>query len=269
VIVQLAAEGTLRRIEVDTNHFKGNYPDTCSIEGTRAFAPDAIDAEWFDILPRTKLQAHTRHSFIDELADRGPVTHLRLNVFPDGGVSRLRVHGVATDEGRGAAVVQRINTLTDDAAAAELRSCCASSEWVRRMVASRPFESWNELLRVAEEHWWALDAAQWREAFAAHPRIGEKKAAPSQSATAARWSGEEQSRATAAAAETLTALAEANQRYEERFGVTYIVCATGKSADEMLALAQQRLGNEPAAELRLAAEEQMKITKLRLLKLVG
>jgi allantoicase len=265
VVVRLAAEGIVRRIEVDTNHFKGNYPDTCSIEGTRAFAAD----EWFEVLPRTKLQAHTRHMFLDELADRGPVTHLRLNVFPDGGVSRLRVHAVATDEGRGAAVVLRLNTLTEETAAAELRSCCASSEWVRRMLASRPFATWSDLLRAAEEHWWSIDAAQWREAFAAHPRIGETKAAPSQSATAARWSGEEQSRAAAASAETLAELAETNRRYEERFGHTYIVCATGRSAGEMLALAQERLGNTPEAELRVAAEEQMKITRLRLMKLVG
>jgi allantoicase len=88
VIVQLAAEGLLRRVEIDTNHFKGNYPDTCSIEGTRAFAAAGValnDVEWFGVLPRTKLQGHTRHIFIDELAQNGPVTYLRLNVFPDGG----------------------------------------------------------------------------------------------------------------------------------------------------------------------------------------
>ena len=172
VIVKLAAEGSVRRIEVDTNHFKGNYPDTCSIDGTRAFPDD----EWFEILPRTKLQAHTRHLFIDELANLGPVTHLRLNVFPDGGVSRLRVFGVATEEGRGDAVARYVNTLTDDLATAQLHNCCGSSEWVRRMIAARPFPSWSDLVREAEAIWHALTPDDWREAFAAHPRIGERSA---------------------------------------------------------------------------------------------
>src|SRR5713101_4276149 len=95
VIVKLATEAAVRRIEIDTAHFKGNYPDTASVEGSRD------SKEWFEILPRTKMQADTRHLFRDELTGRGPLTLIRLNVFPDGGVSRLRVYGVATEEGRG------------------------------------------------------------------------------------------------------------------------------------------------------------------------
>src|ERR1051326_8907431 len=143
VIVQLATEAVVRRIEVDTNHFKGNYPDTASIEAV-------IDGEWRDIVPRTKLMAHTRHMFLD--INRGPVAQLRLNVFPDGGVSRLRVHAVATEAGRQAAVVRRINTLAD--ATAELRSTCGSAEWVRKMAAARPFASWDALVRAADDAWW-------------------------------------------------------------------------------------------------------------------
>ena len=256
VIVQLAAEGSLRRIEVDTNHFKGNYPDTCSIDGTRAYSED----EWFEVLPRTKLQAHTRHLFIDELVNQEPVTHLRLNVYPDGGVSRLRVYGLATEEGRGDAVARYINTLTDDIIAAQLKSCCGSSEWVRRMIAARPFASWSDLIRDAEAIWNALTPDDWREAFAAHPRIGEKKSD--------RFSGQEQAGASGAAEATMSELAEVNRQYEQRFGTIYIVCATGRSAEEMLAIARQRLNNSPDDELRVAAEEQRKITRLRLLKLV-
>jgi allantoicase len=252
VIVQLAAEAVVRRIEVDTNHFKGNYPDTAWIEGCRS-------DEWFDVLPRTKLQAHTRHMFVDELMNRGPLTQLRLNVFPDGGVSRLRVHAAATEAGRQAAVVRRINTLAD--ADAELRSTCASTEWVKTMAAARPFASWDELVRAADDAWWSVDAMQWREAFLAHPRIGEKNAAG--------WAAEEQSGAATASAQTLLALEEINRRYEERFDHTYIVCATGRSADEMLALAQLRIANDAETELRVAGEEQLKIAKLRLMKLVG
>jgi allantoicase len=257
VIVQLAAEGVVRRIEVDTNHFKGNYPDTASIEGTRAFASD----EWFEVLPRTKLQAHTRHLFIDELEQNGPVTHLRLNVYPDGGVSRLRVFGVATEEGRANAAAEYVTTLTDAGAAAQLRNCCGSSEWVRQMMAARPFATGHDLMHASEEIWNGLTPNDWREAFAAHPRIGER--------SGSRWARQEQSGTASASSESMHALAAANREYEARFGYIYIVCATGRSADDMLAMARQRLENAPDDELRLAAGEQLKITKLRLMKLVG
>jgi allantoicase len=250
VIVKLATEAAVRRIEIDTAHFKGNYPDTASVEGS------CDSKEWFEVLPGTKMQADTRHLFRDELTGRGPLTHIRLNVFPDGGVSRLRVYGVATEEGRGAEVVRRINTLTDDHAAAELRSCCGSSEWVRRMIEARPFRGWDDLLKHAEKFWRDLDAAGWREAFAAHPRIGESKAG-------------EQSGLAHASSKTMKELDEVNRAYEKRFGHMYIVCATGKSGDEMLAIARQRLQNRPEEELKIAAEEQWKIMKLRLMKLVS
>ncbi|HET7712979.1 MAG TPA: allantoicase [Thermoanaerobaculia bacterium] len=254
VIVRLATEGVIRRIEVDTNHFKGNYPDTCSIEASNG------GEEWRELLPRTRLQAHTRHQFIDELAGEGAVTHLRLNVFPDGGVSRLRVFGVATDEGRRQEVVRRVNALLPDRAAMELRSCCGSTEWVRRMIASRPFGSWQSLISAAESIWFSLGPNDWREAFAAHPRIGERGGSS--------WSRSEQAGAGGASEPTLSALAGGNRDYEQRFGHVFLVCATGKSADEMLAMLTERMQNSPDDELRIAAAEQMKITALRLLKLV-
>jgi len=97
IIVKLGLPGSIQKIEVDTNHYKGNFPDTCSIEGCNA-APGASVSElqqvcWLEILPRTKLQGHTRHFFEKELAASGEFTHLRLNIYPDGGVSRLRVWG--------------------------------------------------------------------------------------------------------------------------------------------------------------------------------
>jgi allantoicase len=253
VIVRLATEGMLRRVEIDTNHFKGNYPDTASIDGSR----DGSD--WIEILPRTKLQAHTRHMFIEELNAPSPLTHLRLNVYPDGGVSRLRVWARATDAGRATAVTRHLNTRTDEVAQRELLACCGSHEWVQRMMEARPF---TNAIAKADEIWSALHERDWLEAFAAHPRIGEKK-------VAAKWASEEQSGASNANEVTLNALADANREYEERFNHIYIVCATGKSADDMLAIARQRLKNDPAMEIKVAAEEQRKITKLRLLKLVS
>jgi len=247
VIVKLACEARVKRIEIDTSHFKGNYPDTCSIDAS------SDGNEWSEILPRTKLLADTRHLFVDELAQRD-ATHVRLNVYPDGGVARMRVYGVATDRGRIEKATQRINTRIDDA---ELRACCGSSEWVRRMMAARPM---TDAFAAAEEIWSSLDHTAWLEAFAAHPRIGERKASG--------WASQEQSGTASAGNETLTALAETNREYEKKFGFIYIVCATGKSAEEMLAIARERLANEREQEVRNAAEEQLKIMKLRMMRLV-
>jgi len=254
VIVRLATEGRVRRIEVDTNHFKGNYPDTASIEGSS-------DGEtWTELLPRTKLQAHTRHFFIDELVSdallENGITHVRVNVFPDGGISRLRVWGVATERGRRAAVVQRVNTLF---APHDLLKVCGSQRWTAAVAAARPFSSWDDLVARSASAWSSLGETDWLEAFGAHPRIGERKAG---------WSQQEQSGTRAASDETMRALEELNRTYEEKFGFVFLICATGKSAGEMLASLRERLEHPRDEEVRIAAEEQRKITELRLEKLV-
>jgi OHCU decarboxylase len=123
-------------------------------------------------------------------------------------------------------------------------------------------------LKSADEIWWSLDAPDWLEAFAAHPKIGGRKAASEQDAQAQSWSEQEQSGVRDAGAATLDELAEANRAYEERFGHIFIVCATGKTAGEMRALLRARLQNDAATELRNAAEEQRKITHLRLEKML-
>ncbi len=244
VIVKLACEAHVRRVELDTSWFKGNFPDTASLDASR-------DGEtWQEILPRTKMLADTRHVYdVDAVA-----THIRLTVYPDGGVARMRVWGRATDAGRKAMIAQMINTLAGDA---PLRRVCGSAEWVRRMLAARPM---TDPFATSDEIWASLSEKDWQEAFAAHPRIGERKGGA--------WSAQEQSGTRTAAAETMLALADANRRYEEKFGHIYIVCATGRSADDMLRLCNERLDNDPATELRVAAEEQRKIMHLRLEKLV-
>jgi allantoicase len=215
------------------------------------------------------LQPHTRHVFDDELRRIGPVTHLRLSVFPDGGVARLRAHGTADGHPSGATVdtgIRRLNALPADPARAALRRCCGSSAWAEAMIAARPFEDLPALLRIAERTWWALDEAAHREAFAAHPRIGESKAPATGDAA---WSAGEQ-RAAASADDLLIAeLAEANRAYFERHGFLFIVCATGRSAEAMLAELRERTPHPLISELRTAAEEQIKITRLRLHKLIG
>ncbi len=270
-LLELTGESTLSRIEVDTNHFKGNYPDTCMIEGSRAAAGADLAGPaivWREVLARTKLQAHTRHSFEDELVDRGPFTHVRLNIYPDGGVSRLRVHGMLSWAGLIAARIARLDTLTRGEAEAELRACCGSSAWAAKMAERRPFASLDRVLAAADEVWAGLGKSDWLEAFKAHPRIGEGKAEKEQSAVERQWSHEEQSNA-AASGNTAAALAASNRLYDTRFGHIFIVCATGKTADEMLVLLEERLGNTPEKELVVAAEEQRKITRIRLEKLLS
>ena len=153
-----------------------------------------------------------------------------------------------------------INGLSADAAAAALTRCCASQHWVKRMLAGRAFASDQELFRAAEREWWALDRGDWLEAFAAHPRIGER--------TTDAWSSGEQSGMARAGADLRLALREESGTYERRFGPVYLVCATGRSAAELLADLRGRLANEPDKEMRVAAGEQAKITRLRLEKLV-
>ena len=136
------------------------------------------------------------------------------------------------------------------------------------MLARRPFKSRAAVLSAADEIWRALDSGDWREAFSHHPRIGERKSAMPQSETGRAWAEGEQSGVERAHDDARAALAAANREYEQRFGYIYIVFASGRSAEEMLALARGRLRNDPDVEIRAAAKEQRKITRLRLEKLL-
>lgn len=164
--------------------------------------------------------------------------------------------------------MRRLSDLPDDEARAALLACCGSARWAERMLSQRPFRDRDDVFDSADRIWWDLAEADWLEAFAAHPRIGGT-GAPGHGGTASEWSAKEQASVADAADEVKEQLAEANAEYERRFGFIYIVCATGKSAEEMLALCRTRLANEPAAELQVAAGEQAKITALRLEKYMG
>ncbi|MGQ0702485.1 MAG: 2-oxo-4-hydroxy-4-carboxy-5-ureidoimidazoline decarboxylase [Gemmatimonadales bacterium] len=163
----------------------------------------------------------------------------------------------------------RLNTLPEAQAAQALRACCGSSRWVTGMLALRPFRSVAELHRAAEERWQALGPADWKEAFDRHPRIGERVSAGSQDARAASWSNGEQAGMQTAEQAVRVALAEVNRDYEVRFGYIYIVCAAGRSAEELLVEGHRRLANTPETELLVAAAEQLKITRLRLDKVIA
>lgn len=270
-MVQLGAPGIVRRIEVDTNHFKGNYPDTCSIEGCYAEGATVADLtrrDWAfrELLPRTKLAAHTRHFFVEELRDIGEVTHVRLNIFPDGGVSRLRLHGEITKHGLINIGLLRLNTMSHDHAVAELRACCASQAWLRGMADKRPFRSADELYEGADDTWRSLRPEDWIEAFRAHPRIGEREPVSREGVAIRKWSTQNQSALKESPPESLGALAEINRQYEAKFGFVFIISAAGKNAEQILESARRRLENTAGAELAAAAEEQRQITRLRLEK---
>lgn len=154
--------------------------------------------------------------------------------------------------------IERWNALPPEEAVASLLTCCGSTEWARRMSEARPFRDLPGLLDAADRIWRSLSEADWLEAFRVHPRIGEGA-----SGQAAR----EQSGARNASVATLEALARANRDYEEKFGRIFLVCAAGKSAEDMLALCRERLHNDAGTEMRAAAEEQRKIMRLRLERL--
>jgi OHCU decarboxylase len=164
--------------------------------------------------------------------------------------------------------LDRLNVISAREAEADLLRCCGSPEWARRMAAARPFASVEQLFQAADGTWHSLGPDDWLAAFRAHPRIGERRAEHPRAGTEA-WSRQEQAGVGGADEQTRDALAEANRAYEERFGWIFLVCATGRSADEILALARGRLLNPPDDELLVAAEEQRRITRIRLEKLLA
>jgi 2-oxo-4-hydroxy-4-carboxy-5-ureidoimidazoline decarboxylase len=160
-------------------------------------------------------------------------------------------------------VLSSWNEANADAAFDAMMACCGARRWAAAMVARRPISGVAELSAAADQVWSTMEEADWMEAFACHPRIGERKVAHASPKSAA-WSRQEQASANTAAERILTELAAGNELYEQRFGFTYIVCATGKSAEEMLAILNRRLASDSASELREAAEQQRQIMQIRL-----
>jgi 2-oxo-4-hydroxy-4-carboxy-5-ureidoimidazoline decarboxylase len=162
--------------------------------------------------------------------------------------------------------LERINAWTDDEARARFLRCCGSASWAEAMTALRPFADEAALFDAADRIWRGLSRSGWLEAFAAHPKIGDLDALRVKFAGHApsTWAAREQSGVAGAPEVVLRALAEGNRRYEEKFGYIFIICATGKTAGEMLAHLERRLDNDPDVEAAIAAAEQAEITRLRL-----
>lgn len=157
-----------------------------------------------------------------------------------------------------------LNAAPPDEAKRHFLECCASGSWAEAMVQARPFPDTSTLMAVAEHVWGDLSEGDWLEAFAAHPRIGERPAGDDRFS---RWSRTEQ--AGVSDEGIADALIMANRAYEARFGRVFIVFATGKAADQIIDECHARLDNDPESELRIAAAEQAKITALRLRRLLA
>jgi allantoicase len=268
VIVRLAARGVIERAVVDTAHFKGNAPGSCTLEiadQAQATLEELVapDFAWTPLLPMTALQPHHEHAFelVASAAGR-PATHACLRIHPDGGVARLRIFGRVDETGRRALVLARLNALLPAAAEAELLACLGAEAWARAVAAARPFADERALAAASERAMEGLADEDWSAAFAAHPRIGQPRA------DARGWAMAEQQGAAGADSGTKEALAVANRAYEERFGHLFLTCATGKNAATILEELERRMQNDPATERRVAIDEQKKITRLRLEKLL-
>lgn len=161
-----------------------------------------------------------------------------------------------------------LNELAPEEARKEFLKCCGATRWAETVERERPYASLEQLIANANEAWWSLSEADWLEAFRSHPKIGGRKAANAVSAQSQQWSSQEQQGVQNAPQGAIEKLAQLNVDYEKKFGFIFIVCATGKSTDEILALLEQRLPNDASEELPIAAAEQAKITELRLRKLL-
>jgi allantoicase len=263
-VIHLARRGVLDRIELDTHFFKGNAPQAVLIE---ALDQETIGAEevqarmrapkgWTTLVAKHPLVQHRRHQLDPQRPM--PVTHVRVHIFPHGGVNRLRLYGVAEDAPWERDRLDVLNAMDDKELQKLLLSLCGSKRWVAQMWQHRPFLSVRQLFHQADLTWWGLDAKDWLEAFSAHPRIGAKKA-PKREAR-------EQSGMDEADKAVRARLAALNDEYFKKHGFIFIISAAGKSAVQMLEAAEERVKNAKKVEAENAAAEQAKITRLRLEK---
>ncbi len=248
---KLGMAGTLESVVIDTRHFKGNAPGWVSISVSE-------DGKvWEEVLDRIPVSPHA----VADLAFPAPrhAGYLRVDIHPDGGLARVRAMGRPDPEAAAGLRLDFLNSLTESVASPSFLQACAATAWVEGMVAARPYPTVAGVHETSTGLFDRLDEAGWLEAFAGHPRIGERG-----DETANR----EQLGTETAAASTLDRLAVVNGEYEEKFGFTYIVYASGKSADEMLSLAEERLQNSRDQELAHAAAEQRAITATRLRRML-
>ena len=251
IVVRLGLPGTVEQLVVDTTHFKGNAPGSITAQVSQ-------DGEvWTEVFSRVAVLPD-RVNRVD-LETSASARFVRLAIHPDGGVARFRVLGRPDREMAVSRALEYVDSLFDQPARSLLATACRSSRWVERMARARPFPDLEAMLAASESAFSTLAEADWLEAFAAHPRIGERGDS---------LANREQAGTASATREMLRDLIDVNRSYEDKFGFTYIVYATGKSASDMLEIARARLGNTRLDEIENAAAEQRKITATRLRRML-
>jgi allantoicase len=275
LVLRLARKGRIQQILIDTCHFKGNYPDRCKLEGAVIARENEHNLDgivWTPILNEMKLQADFEHIYTSEILTNEPFTHVRLTIFPDGGISRLRIFGFAETDVLTVEELNKLDSREDgtgsSVCATFLTKCCGANNWVQKMVAARPFSSRKAVFEAAENAWFSCKKSDWLEAFTHHPKIGDVDSLKKKFASTATWASGEQGKVAAASTDVLEELKRYNDLYINKFGFIFIVFATGKTADEMLTILKDRYKNDTVEEIVNAMLEQNKITKIRLEKLL-
>lgn len=248
---RLGITGHVERVEVDTRHFKGNSPGWVSIDVSD-------DGEtWTEVVGKAPVQPDSLNDV--DLAEPARTEYLRFSIHPDGGVARLRAWGRPDRELAGEKRLHYLNSLFDQEARNFFDSACSAKTWVRSMLSSRPFPNVATVFTSAGEAFANLREEDWLEAFAGHPRIGER---------GDDVENREQAGVSTATDALVAELEDVNRLYEEKFGFIYIVYASGKTAEEMLEVARQRLSNTREDEIPEASEQQKAITETRLRRML-
>ncbi len=268
--IKLARRGIVERIELDTHFFKGNAPQAARVEWLDATGLSehelqarlvAVDG-WQTLVEKTPLVQHRKHTL--EPARPQPLTHIRVHMFPHGGINRLRVFGHALDTHAEKHALHVLNFMPDTEFHQWMMSFCGSSAFAEAMASQRTFADVRGIFAAAENTFWALRTDDFLQAFSAHPRIGATSAAQGQTAQSVTWSKNEQAQMADAAVDVTAELGKLNDEYFEKFGFIFICFASGRTPQQMLDLLQARIHNSRALEIDNAAQEQARILRLRL-----
>ena len=271
-VIRLGRRGLVHHLDLDTHFFKGNAPQAVLVEYFDAKDPQDLEDEtlaarladaaaWKPLVERTAVSQHRRHRLVPMRTVNA--THLRVHIFPHGGVNRLRAFGEAADTPGEARALAALHALDPGARGAVLKSFCPSRAFVERLAANLPVGSARALVAAAGAAMAALTPPDLLEAYAAHPRLGATPPASDSSAHAG-WSRSEQSALSAGAASQLDRLRAGNDAYFAKFGFPFIAFASGRGARELADLLEERLGSGRDAEIERASLELARITRLRI-----
>lgn len=262
--VRLCGPGRLASVTLDTERLESDCPAKASLEGASS-QQEPDESEWFELLPQEPLLPNTEHTYSLEASGRPEVRWVRLNLHPDGGMARLRLWGALSEQGIVECRLRYLNSASSGELREIFRAVCHSDRWASQMALAGPFDSVSDLQKKGASAWSHCREADWREALLGHPRIGEKAKGGD---LASRWSRGEQSKASTPDEELKAELREKQLQYEERFGFLFLICATGRTTEQILSVLKSRLEQSPELELQTVAEELAKIIHLRLEKLL-